>query len=197
MNLVGILMIVGAYLVGSISAAIVVCRLFRLPDPRSAGSNNPGATNVLRLGGKVPALVTLLGDMLKGLLPVALGNGLGLPATFLTLIAIAAVVGHLFPVFFQFRGGKGVATALGAVLGVAPGVGLLALTTWLAVCLVTRISSVSALTTFLLIPVYFLIRGESTLAGGFLIIAALLFYTHRTNIQRLLKGEEPKLGSQT
>lgn len=190
-------MVIGAYLLGSVSAAIIVCRLFRLPDPRSAGSNNPGATNVLRLGGKVPALVTLLGDMLKGLLPVAIGNLIGLPAIYLTLIAVAAVIGHLFPLFFQFRGGKGVATALGAVLGAAPTIGLLALTTWLVVCLVTRISSISALTTFLLVPVYFLIQGQPILAGGFMIIAALLFYTHRSNIQRLIQRTEPKLGSKS
>ena len=135
--------------------------------------------------------------MLKGLLPVAVGNLLDLAPIYLTLIAIAAVIGHLFPVFFQFRGGKGVATALGAVIGAAPGLGLLALTTWLVVCLVTRISSLSALTTFVLVPVYFLIQGQPTLAGGFLIIASLLFYTHRANIQRLIKREEPRLDSKT
>jgi len=196
LNLIGIIMVAGGYLLGSVSAAIIVCRLFGLPDPRSSGSNNPGATNVLRMGGKFPALVTLAGDMLKGLIPVGIASWINLPPLYLTLVALAAVLGHLFPLFFQFRGGKGVATALGAVIGASPLTGALALATWLTVCLITRISSLSALITFVLVPVYFLIRGQSVVAIGFALVAVLLFYTHRTNLVRLRRGEEPRLGSQ-
>jgi len=148
--LTNILIIVAAYLFGSLSSAVIVCRLFSLPDPRTHGSNNPGATNVLRLGGKLPAALTLVGDMLKGLLPVVLANYLGRQPEVLALVAIAAFAGHIFPLFFQFKGGKGVATALGALIGAMPIVGLLAIATWLAVCLLSRISSVAALTTFTL-----------------------------------------------
>lgn len=189
-----IILVIGAYLVGSVSAAIITCRMFRLPDPRTSGSNNPGATNVLRVGGKIPALVTLLGDMLKGLVPVIVANYLGTPQHFVALIGIAAVLGHVFPVFFQFRGGKGVATALGTLAGAAPVIGLLAITTWLATCLLFRISSVAALVTFALVPLFLLIQNSNWLALGFTVIGLLLFYTHRSNLQRLLKGEEPKLG---
>jgi len=126
-----ILFPLAAYLIGSVSAAIIVCRLMKLPDPRSAGSGNPGATNVLRVGGKTAAAITLAGDALKGFIPVFVASILGVTPLILGLTALAAVLGHLFPVFFQFKGGKGVATSFGAIFGIAWLAGLLTLTTWL------------------------------------------------------------------
>ena len=183
-----------AYLAGSLSTAVVVCRLAGLPDPRTEGSKNPGATNVLRLGGKVPAAMTLLGDALKGLLPVLLARLVLDHPPSVALVALAAFLGHLYPVFFEFRGGKGVATALGALLGVDVGVGALALATWLAVSLTFRRSSLAALATFALVPAFLLIEGLRVHAVLFVGVAALLFYTHRANIARLVAGTEPLIG---
>jgi len=192
-----LLLILAAYLIGSVSSAILVCRAMKLPDPRTHGSNNPGATNVLRLGGKGAAALTLLGDMLKGFIPT-LCTALITPSTHvLALVAIAAVAGHLWPVFFQFRGGKGVATALGALLGAAPLTGALALASWMALCLVFRISSVAALGTFLLVPLFLLIQGQPKLAAGFAVVTVLLFITHRANLARLRAGTEPRLGKKS
>lgn len=183
-----------AYLAGSISAAILVCRAMGLDDPRQSGSGNPGATNVLRVGGKLPAALTLLGDALKGFLPVVITASLvDHPAT-IALAALAAFIGHLYPVFFNFEGGKGVATALGALLGIDLTVGALALLTWLAVSLAFKRSSLAALATFALVPVYLLFEGHQTFAACFVIIAAFLYYTHRGNIRRLLDGTEPVIG---
>ncbi len=150
----GHILVLVAYLLGSLSSAIIVCRLAGLPDPRSDGSGNPGATNVLRLGGKKPAIVTLAGDMLKGLLPVLLGHALGLAPVLLALVGLAAFLGHLYPVFFRFQGGKGVATALGVLLGLDWVVGLATVATWLAVAFLTRYSSLSALIATGLAPVW-------------------------------------------
>lgn len=186
-----------AYLAGSVSAAILVCRAMGLEDPRTAGSGNPGATNVLRVGGKLPAILTLLGDGLKGFAPVAITASLfDHPAT-IALAALAAFLGHLYPIFFNFEGGKGVATALGALLGLDLSVGALALLTWLAVSLAFKRSSLAALVTFALVPVYLLFEGHQTFAVGFVIIGAFLYYTHRGNIQRLLNGTEPLIGKKS
>lgn len=193
--LISLLLVIAAYLFGSLSSAVVVSKLFSLPDPRLHGSKNPGATNVLRLGGKLPAALTLLGDMLKGVIPVIIARYLQLDPLPLALVALAAFLGHLFPLFFHFRGGKGVATALGALLGATPTIGGLALVTWLAVCLLSRISSLAALVTFTLVPIYLYTQGHSTLAMGFAVIAICLYVTHRSNLSRLLSGTEPKLGS--
>ncbi len=183
-----------SYLAGSVSTAIIVCRIMGLDDPRTAGSGNPGATNVLRVGGKVPAALTLLGDALKGFLPVAITAALVSHPPTIALAALAAFMGHLYPVFFQFQGGKGVATALGALLGIDLIVGALALLTWLAVSLAFKRSSLAALVTFLLVPVYLLFEGQQAFALAFVIITAFLFYTHRGNIRRLLDGSEPSIG---
>ncbi|MEM7258037.1 MAG: glycerol-3-phosphate 1-O-acyltransferase PlsY, partial [Pseudomonadota bacterium] len=129
------------YLIGSISAAILVCRLMRLPDPREQGSGNPGATNVLRVGGKVPAALTLIGDAAKGLLPVLIAGALDAAPLWIGITAVACVLGHLYPVFFQFKGGKGVATTIGAVFGMSWIAGLLFIASWLALSLMFRISS--------------------------------------------------------
>ena len=183
-----------AYLAGSLSTAIIVCRAMGLGDPRSGGSGNPGATNVLRLGGKLPAALTLLGDALKGFLPVVIASLVSSHSPTIALVGIAALLGHLYPVFFDFRGGKGVATALGVLLGLHPAVGALALLTWLATSLTFRKSSLAALLTFLLVPIYLLTDGAQVFAMAFVLIGALLFYTHRQNIQRLLDGTEPEIG---
>ena len=183
-----------AYLIGSLSTAVIVCRLAGLPDPRTGGSKNPGATNVLRLGGRLPAALTLLGDGLKGFLPVAVAALVLAHPPSVALVALAAFLGHLYPVFFEFRGGKGVATALGALLGVSATVGALALVTWLAVSLTFRRSSLAALVTFALVPAFLLIDGQRTFAVLFASIAAFLLYTHRENVRRLAGGTEPAIG---
>lgn len=183
-----------AYLVGSVSTAVIVCRMAGLPDPRATGSNNPGATNVLRLGGRMPAAMTLLGDALKGFLPVQLAVLTLQHPPSVALVALAAFLGHLYPVFFDFRGGKGVATALGALLGISLGVGSVALVIWLAVSLTLRRSSLAALVTFVIVPLLLLFNGWSTYALLFVGITALLFYTHRENLRRLLGGTEPVIG---
>ncbi len=191
----GHILVLVAYLLGSLSSAIIVCRLAGLPDPRSDGSGNPGATNVLRLGGKKPAIVTLAGDMLKGLLPVLLGHALGLAPVLLALVGLAAFLGHLYPVFFRFQGGKGVATALGVLLGLDWVVGLATVATWLAVAFLTRYSSLSALIATGLAPVWVAWRfGSLEPAVACVVMTALLFWRHAGNIRRLAAGEEPKIG---
>jgi glycerol-3-phosphate acyltransferase PlsY len=180
-----------AYLLGSISSAIIVCRLMGLPDPRSQGSGNPGATNVLRIGGKKSAAITLFGDMLKGLLPVLAGHLIGVPLVILALIGLAAFLGHLYPVFFGFKGGKGVATLIGVLVGINWALGLAAIATWLFMAYVVKISSLSALVMALLVPLYgWLLHEDWILVGILTLMVALLFWRHRSNIRKLLSGEE-------
>lgn len=181
-----------AYLLGSLSAAILFCRLFGLPDPRSEGSRNPGATNVLRIGGKWPALAVLIFDILKGMLPVWAGYYLGLTHFELGMVALAACLGHIFPVFFNFKGGKGVATAFGAIAPIAWGVAGSMLGTWLLVFLVSGYSSLSAVVTALLVPFYvWWFKPEFTFPVA--LVCCLLIYRHHVNIQRLWRGEEDKV----
>lgn len=184
-----------AYLLGSLSSAVLVSRMFGLPDPREQGSKNPGATNVLRLGGKKAAAITLAGDALKGLIPVILAQSLAVAPEVLGAVGLAAFLGHLYPVFFQFKGGKGVATALGVLSGFSGWVGLAVLFTWIAVALVFRISSLAALVTAALAPLYvWFFLHSGVLAGIALLMATLLFTRHRGNIERLLRGEESRIG---
>ncbi len=183
------------YLIGSISAAILVCKVAGLPDPRTQGSGNPGATNVLRVGGKIPAAITLVGDAAKGLLPVLAASAMDAPPLWIGLTAIATVLGHVFPVFFQFRGGKGVATSYGAIFGISWLTGLLIIASWLAISLAFRFSSLAALTSMVLLPLYLWITTRSTaLVVCGVVIGALIFWRHRANISRLLNGTEPKIG---
>ncbi|NDE33881.1 MAG: glycerol-3-phosphate 1-O-acyltransferase PlsY [Gammaproteobacteria bacterium] len=185
-----------AYLMGSLSTAVIVSKLFGLPDPRQEGSKNPGATNVLRLGGKKAAAITLIGDALKGLIPVLIARHFELPVEILAAVGLAAFLGHLFPVFFGFRGGKGVATALGVLSGFSIWVGLAVLATWLLMAFLFRISSLAALLAAALSPLYlWLILHSGVLAGAALAMALLLISRHRGNIERLLKGEESRIGS--
>lgn len=180
-----------AYLFGSISAAIITCKAMGLPDPRTQGSNNPGATNVLRIGGKKAAVITLLGDMLKGLLPVLLVVALNGDNLTLALVASAAFLGHLYPVFFGFKGGKGVATAFGAIAGVSWSVALAMLVTWLTVAYGLKVSSMSAIVTAALAPFYFWwFDGSITLTIMAVFISTLLIWRHRSNIKRMIEGTE-------
>lgn len=190
------LLIIAAYLLGSVSSAILVCRLMGLPDPRTQGSNNPGATNVLRIGGKKAAAITLVGDSLKGLIPMLVGHALGAGPAVLAGIGLAAFVGHLYPVFFGFKGGKGVATALGVQFGLYWPIGLCVAAVWLFVAKVLKISSLSGLISMALAPVFvWLFWDEKALIGMQLIITGLLIWRHRSNIRNLLDGTEDRISA--
>ncbi|BBN80790.1 glycerol-3-phosphate acyltransferase [Pseudoalteromonas sp. A25] len=183
-----------AYLVGSISSAVLVCRVFALPDPRFSGSQNPGATNVLRLGGKLPAILVLVFDILKGTIPVWGAYFLQIEPIWLGAVAVAACLGHIYPIFFHFNGGKAVATAFGALLPIGLSLGGLLISTWLLVLWLTRYSSLAAITAVSLAPLYtWWIKPIYTLPVSFLTV--LIIFRHRENIKRLLKGKEPKVGN--
>lgn len=185
------------YLCGSLSSAVIVCRLMGLPDPRTQGSGNPGATNVLRIGGNKAAAVTLLGDVLKGFIPVLLLRlwcGAAYDAVWLAA-GLGAFFGHLYPLFFGFKGGKGVATAFGVLLAWSPVVALIVLGVWLAVFFESKISSLAALVAAFIAPiaaVFFTAGAKLPLA--MLAMVAVLVYRHKANIQRLLRGEEDSFG---
>ncbi|WP_290867045.1 glycerol-3-phosphate 1-O-acyltransferase PlsY [Aquabacterium sp.] len=184
-----------AYLIGSLSFAVIVSRLFGLADPRSYGSGNPGATNVLRSGNKAAAILTLVFDALKGYVPVALAVHAGLPLTVVTAIGLGAFLGHLWPIFFKFEGGKGVATAAGVLLGFSGALGGLVLLVWLAMAVLFRYSSLAALTASLAAPVIqYLGWGASVMTAGVVVMSALLIWRHEANIRKLLAGKESKLG---
>lgn len=194
MELNALLMIVGAYLLGSISTAIIVCKMMGLPDPREGGSGNPGATNVLRIGGekgKKAAGITLFFDMLKGLMPVLVAHGMGASPLVIILVGFAAFMGHLYPIFFGFKGGKGVATMLGVMFGLSLPIGLAVAGTWLFVAKVLKISSLSALIATMLAPIYIgWLSGQMEWVWVTAIMTLILFWRHKGNIQRLLSGEE-------
>ncbi|EIG23448.1 glycerol-3-phosphate 1-O-acyltransferase PlsY [Haemophilus paraphrohaemolyticus] len=192
MTFTAYLMIFGTYLLGSVSSAIIFCRLAGLPDPRENGSRNPGATNVLRIGGRLSALGVLLFDVLKGMLPVAIAFRLGLEPSEIGFIALAACLGHVFPIFFHFRGGKGVATALGALIPFGMEISELALATWLITFLISRYSSLSAVITALILPTFvWWYKPEFTFPVA--LVCCLLVYRHHDNIQRLWRGQEDKM----
>lgn len=194
-----LLFAVVAYLLGSVSFAIVVSRLFRLEDPRTFGSGNPGATNVLRTGNKKAAALTLLGDCVKGWIPVALAvqfnELLGLGTAGIALVAVAVFAGHLWPVFFRFKGGKGVATALGVLLGLNPLLGFATLVTWVVVAYAFRYSSLAALVAAVFAPFYYtLLFGVDAISLAVLIMSVLLIWRHKKNIGNLLSGKESRIG---
>ena len=165
-----------------------------LPDPRTQGSRNPGATNVARLGGKKAAVLTLAGDLLKGLIPVLIAHALPAGPVILAATALAAFLGHLYPVFFGFQGGKGVATALGVIFGLYWPVGLLTTATWLGMALIFRYSSLAALVAILLTPAYFLwLLPEPPIIIAMVVLTTLLYWRHRTNIANLLSGKENRI----
>ena len=193
------------YLFGSLSFAVIVSRVMGLDDPRTYGSQNPGATNVLRSGNKKAALATLLLDAVKGYVPVVLvkvlGPDVGLDDEAVAVVAMAAFVGHLWPVFFRFKGGKGVATAAGILFAVEPVLGLMVMGTWLLVAFVSRYSSLAALMASVLSPGYYLFGNETlwqTSAAELLsvmVMSLLLLWRHQENIGRLLRGQESKIGA--
>jgi glycerol-3-phosphate acyltransferase PlsY len=190
---------VAAYLIGSISFAVVVSRAMGLADPRSYGSGNPGATNVLRTGNKLAAILTLVGDAFKGWLPVWLvvhfGARFGLDSTAIALAAIAVFLGHLYPVFFRFQGGKGVATAAGVLLAIHPALGLATLLTWLIVAFFFRYSSLAALVAAVFAPFFqVFLFGPSRISLAVVAMSALLIWRHRGNISKLLNGQESRIG---
>jgi len=188
-----IIMIVIAYLIGSLSSAIIVCKLMKLPDPRTQGSGNPGATNVLRIGGKIPAIITLAGDVLKGFVPVLIGHVLGIHAFMLGIIGVAAILGHILPAFFKFEGGKGVATTFGAFLALSPIVGIVAIVVWLIVVLISRYSSLASLVAAVAAPITALVTGQLAYLFPILIMSGILVWRHLENIQRLKSGTESKI----
>ena len=186
--------IVAAYLIGSLSSAIILCKLAGLPDPRSEGSGNPGATNVLRIGGKKLAATVLFIDVVKGLLPVAMVSLAGLDLAWVTATAFAVFLGHLYPVFFQFNGGKGVATALGGFLALSPPLGGAILLSWLFVFIISRISSLSAIIAASLAPLYSMWLINSLEARWIIfVMTTMLLIRHKSNIKRLLSGGESNL----
>ena len=192
--------IVLAYLLGSISFAVLVSKIFRLADPRTYGSKNPGATNVLRSGNKLAAVLTLVGDCAKGWLAVWLAlrfdEQFALGETGIALIALAVFLGHLWPVFLRFAGGKGVATALGVLLGLNPILGLATLVTWIVIAYAFRYSSLAALISAIFAPFYYgLLFGSDIKLLAVLIMSGLLIYRHHKNIGNLLSGKESRLGS--
>lgn len=182
-----------AYLIGSISGAMIISKVFRLPDPRTQGSGNAGTTNMLRTAGKKAAIIVLLIDLLKGLLAVWIGQLVGCSYFEMGLIAFAAVLGHVFPVFFQFKGGKGVATALGAFFGLSFWFGLCVLIAWIIVAYIMRFASLASVVAAVLAPIFILIGSHNGYLIGSILIAALIIYKHLGNIERLRNGTESKI----
>ena len=194
-----------AYLIGSLSFAVIVSRMMGLHDPRTYGSGNPGATNVLRSGSKPAAIATLLLDALKGFVPVVLvqwfGKPYGLGDGTLAAVALAAFLGHLYPVFFRFQGGKGVATALGVLLGISGWLGLATALTWLIIAVFFRYSSAASLAAAVFAPFFYVLGGgvawvmDARIGVAIAVMSGLLIYRHKENIGRLLAGKESKIGS--
>jgi acyl phosphate:glycerol-3-phosphate acyltransferase len=203
--LYSVLAAIGAYLAGSLSFAVIVSRVMGLKDPRTFGSKNPGATNVLRSGSKAAAAVTLLLDAVKGLVPVLLvkefGQPYGMEEGTMAMVGVAAFVGHLWPVFFRFKGGKGVATFLGVVFGIDVVLGIATAATWLIIAFFFRYSSLASLVSAVFVPAYYLLGNriqwyaDPAIAIALFVMAVLLGFRHRENIARLLKGKESKLGA--
>ena len=201
-TLIPLIWIVTGYLLGSIAFGILVSRLFGLPDPRSVGSGNPGATNVLRSGKKSAAVLTLLGDALKGWFPVWLAIQTDMSMWVVSVLGLAIFLGHLYPIYHYFKGGKGVATAFGIMLAISPLLGLAVMLTWILVFAITRYSSLSAIAAAALAPLYawYLLPEADNLVGisdyvlVILVMMALLIWRHRSNIQKLLAGTESGFG---
>ena len=195
--------VVASYVIGSLSFAVIVSRMMGLQDPRTYGSQNPGATNVLRSGSKAAAVLTLLLDAVKGWLPVFLVQrlpGMGLDAV-IAACALAAFAGHVWPVFFRFKGGKGVATAAGVLFGLEPGLGLATMATWLIVAYFSRYSSLAAVASAVFAPAFYLLGAKVVWSGAPIIalsvgvMSAVLLYRHKDNIARLIAGKESRIGA--
>lgn len=192
-HLLGVLL---SYLIGSISSSIIVARVMSLPDPRSLGSGNPGATNMLRTGSKKAAIITLLGDLLKGLIPLLIAYWFNVENSVLYLIALAAVIGHMYPIYYRFTGGKGVATTLGVLLGLQWQLALIWIVSWLVTAKLSGYSSLAALVAIILMPIAsYLLNFSDALTITCTVIAILVIWRHRTNINKLLSGNESKIKS--
>jgi glycerol-3-phosphate acyltransferase PlsY len=185
--------VVIGYFCGSLSSAIIVSKLKHLPDPRTIGSKNPGATNILRIAGKWPAFLVLIADMLKGLLPVLLARIVGLHGFALGLVALSTFLGHLYPIFFKFKGGKGVATFFGTMFALSFWVGIAMIATWILVALIFRYSSLAALMAAILSPIYLAIFTDFGYLLPVLLMTLLIVWKHRPNISRLRVGTEEKI----
>jgi glycerol-3-phosphate acyltransferase PlsY len=192
--LLSLFLILIAYLLGSLNFAIIICKILGLPDPRHAGSHNPGATNVLRFAGKKIAILVMLCDVLKGTLAVVLGILLARTPFTLGIMALAVVLGHIFPVFFRFQGGKGVATMLGAVMALSPLLGGLFAITWLLVAFISKYSSLASILSTLLLPVYVIFFTAQEYFFPVAVLCVVVLVKHRGNISRLLNKTEPKIG---
>jgi acyl phosphate:glycerol-3-phosphate acyltransferase len=180
-----------AYLIGTCPSAVLTCRILKLPDPRQQGSNNPGATNVLRLGGKKAGIITLAADVIKGLIPIIIAKYLDLTTWQLGLVGLAACLGHIFPIFSGFKGGKGVATNFGVIWAISPVNGAITTGVWLLVALLSRYASLASMTATISAAATSLWFGQGTL--GLFLIAALVVWRHRANIARLKQGQESKI----
>ncbi len=193
-----ILFIALGYLMGSFCSAVIVCRLFALPDPRQEGSKNPGATNVLRLAGKNYAALVMLADLLKGTIPVLIAKAFDADAVTVAFTALAAVIGHMYPIFFEFKGGKGVATAIGALLGFHFIIGVMVAATWLLVAKFSRYSSLASMVAITLAPFYsLLLLPNLGIFPPLFIMTILVLFKHKNNITRLMDGVEPKVNLKT
>ncbi len=187
-----------SYLTGSFSTAIITCKIMGIEDPRTTGSNNPGATNVLRHGGKKAAIITLIGDLLKGLIPVLIVIQLQLDTTVVALTALFALIGHIFPVYYNFKGGKGVATYYGAIFAINWQLGLIATAIWLATAAVFKISSLSALLVLFCSPfILWHFSHSVALTTAVALMSAIVFWRHKKNIKAMLQGSEAKIGKTT
>ena len=191
-----IILIPLSYVIGSINSSIIFSKIYKLPDPRDYGSKNPGATNILRSGNKFLALTILSFDILKGFLPVFIAYYFIEDKLYLQIIGLLAVVGHIFPIFYNFKGGKGVATALGAILGFDLILGLICLLTWLITAFLFRYSALSAIVSFTFLPVYTWLSYENlAITSIYLFLTIVVIYKHKKNIENLLNNKETKIGS--
>ena len=192
--LINILLIFSAYLLGSVSAAIIVCKTLGLPDPRTGGSGNPGTTNVMRLHGKKAAFLTLVGDICKGIIPILLAKVIVNSEFIIAICGLAAFLGHIFPIYFKFEGGKGVATLIGILFATHWLLGVSYIITWILTALIFRYSSLAALIAALPIPIYsYFIEHNNQYTISFTVIAIILFWRHKPNIYNLLNGKEDKI----
>jgi glycerol-3-phosphate acyltransferase PlsY len=192
--ILSIILVAVSYLMGSICSAIIVCRIFNLPDPRLEGSKNPGATNVLRIAGKEYAALVMLGDVLKGTIPVLIAKAFEADPAVVAFTVLAAVIGHIYPIFFDFKGGKGVATAIGALLGFHFIIGVMVIATWLLVANFSRYSSLASIISIALSPLYsLLIVPRLDIFPPLFFMVILIIFKHKNNITRLIDGVEPKI----
>ena len=189
-------LIIISYIIGSVNSSIVFSKIYKLPDPRKYGSKNPGATNILRSGNKILALAIVIFDILKGFLPVVIAYYFLKEDVYVQIIGVIAVIGHIYPIFYKFKGGKGVATSFGSILAFDFILGLICLMTWLITAFLFRYSALSAIVSFTFLPIYTWLSYENyTITSIYLILAIVVIYKHKTNIKNLLNNEEAKIGS--